>query len=312
MILTLTPNPSLDVLFEAERVVWDDANRVEAPRRRPGGQGINLARAARVLGGRALALAPLGGRTGRELADQLAREGTPLRSVTIAGETRLFVGVREGVSGRSLLLNPRGPTLALDETRALLGALRELLAGERPKWLACCGSLPPGVPADFYARAGSLAREHGVRFVPDCDGDALRLAAAGGCDLLVPNTHEAARLLGRPTEGAAAAEAAPALLGFGAGLGVIKLGEDGAVAATPEGAVWHAVAPLVRQGSAVGAGDAFLAALLLAHENGAEAAETLRAAVAAGTAVLLSRGSDILTQDDVEAVKREVKVVKLS
>ena len=89
----------------------DDANRLDAPRRRAGGQGINVVRAARALGVEARAVAPLGGEVGRELAGMLAAEGTPLRAVPIEGETRVFVGVREGATGRSLLLNPRGPRL---------------------------------------------------------------------------------------------------------------------------------------------------------------------------------------------------------
>ncbi|HEY8483157.1 MAG TPA: hexose kinase [Longimicrobiales bacterium] len=308
MLLTLTPNPSMDLLFEADRLAWDDANRVEAPRRRPGGQGINVARAVRVLGGRAVAVAPLGGRVGREVEEVLEAEGTPLRRVGVAGETRVFVGVVERATGRSLLVNPRGPTLSEAACRALEEAVVEALEAERPAWLACCGSVPPGVPPDLYARLGRFARERGVRFVPDCDGELLRLAADAGCDLVVPNRHEAGRLLGAPVDDVASAiRAAEALLRFGPAFAAITLGEEGAVAATA-GGIWHASGPRIREGSAVGAGDAFLAALLVALEGGAEPPEALRAGVGAGAAVLLSRGSELLRREDAEAVAREVRV----
>ncbi|MBX6363935.1 MAG: hypothetical protein IRZ00_08710 [Gemmatimonadetes bacterium] len=196
MIVTLTPNPSLDLLFQADELRWDDANRLAPPRRRAGGQGINVARAVRELGGRSVAIAPLGGATGLELRAMLEGEGTGLRAVPIRGETRVFVGVRERATGRSLLLNPRGPEISPEERVLLLGEASAALSEERPAWLVCCGSLAPGLEPGFHATIGALAREHGVAFVPDCDGDALRLAAESGCDLLVPNAHEAARLLG--------------------------------------------------------------------------------------------------------------------
>jgi 1-phosphofructokinase family hexose kinase len=310
MILTLTPNPSLDLLFSAERLVWEDANRVAAPRRRPGGQGINLVRAARELGGAAAAVAPLGGPVGEELAKALHDEGTPLRSVAIAGETRIFVGVREAARGRSLLLNPRGPALTPAEVATLAAATVSALDELRPHWLACCGSLPPGTPPDFYAGVGREARARGVRFVPDCDGHALRLAAEAGCDLLVPNRHEAERLLGRDLPSVDdAGRAARELLAFGAAAVCVTLGDAGAVLATGAG-LWHARPPRLDTGSAVGAGDAFLAALLLRLErDGPESA--LVAAVAAGSAVLRSVGSSILDAGVASSFAARVHIARI-
>ena len=310
MLLTLTPNPSLDLLFEAERLVWDDANRLDAPRRRAGGQGINVVRAARALGVEARAVAPLGGPVGHELAAMLAAEGTPLRAVPIEGETRVFVGVRERATGRSLLLNPRGPRLGPADAEALREAVRAELNESRPRWVACCGSLPPGLPPDLYAVIGRMAREAGARFVPDCDTPPLRVAVHAGCDLLVPNHHEARRLLEEEFEEGdieAAARAATALLARGPAAVAITLGAAGAVLATPRGA-WHAAAPPVRDGSAVGAGDAFLAGLLAATEGGAEPPEALRAAVAAGTATLLADGPDLLRRADYDALLPAVTI----
>jgi 1-phosphofructokinase family hexose kinase len=331
LIVTLTPNPSLDLLFAAERLVWDDANRVSMPRRRPGGQGINVVRAALALAagaagptaagaaGRAVAhaVAPLGGVVGRELRAVLDAEGTPLTAVPIAGETRLFVGVRESAGGRSLLLNPRGPEATEAEAAAVLDALDGVLSDGAADWVAACGSLLPGMPADFYARAGRLARDRGARFVPDGDGEALA-AAVPEADLLVPNDREAERLLGRPVDGpGAAAAAARELLERGPRRVVVTLGAAGAVSADRSGSWWARPVPppdraaMLASSSAVGAGDAFLAALLLAVEVGAPAAESLTAAVAAGTAVLLSTGSDLVTAAGVEEARGWVVVERI-
>lgn len=327
MIITVTPNPSLDLLFRAERLVWDDANRIPLPRRRAGGQGINVVRAVRTLapGTPATAVALLGGGVGRELSEMLALEATPLRAVPAPAETRVFVGVRESETGRSLLLNPRGAAAGDPEAAALVAAVEsELDAAEEAgavAWVAGCGSLPPGMPVDLYARLSRLARGRGHRYVPDTDGEGLRLAAEAGCDLLVPNVHEAERLLGRSIRSVPdAAAAARDLLRLGPRMAVVTLGGDGAVGAW-NGEAWLAAPELdgplrqeVADGSAVGAGDALLAALLLRLGGIPEAGVGRTAAhcdgladgVAAGTAALLSEGGDLVSRTDAERVRRRV------
>jgi 1-phosphofructokinase family hexose kinase len=309
LVLTLTPNPSLDLLFSAERLVWDDANRLPDPRHRAGGQGINVTRAALALGARSEAVALLGGRTGRHLAMMLRAEGTPLRAARATAETRTFVAVREADTARSLLLNARGPTRSTGEAEALAGVVEQALADLQPEWLACCGSLPGGFAPDFYVRMMTLARAHGCRVVVDCDGEPLRLAADAGCDLLVPNQHEAARLTGLATDDISAATAAARELCLrGTPLVAVTLGDAGALLADPQ-QVRHARALSAgsgasggfgfESGSAVGAGDAFLAGMLVALRHTSDLREVLRRAVAAGSAVLLSTGTTLIAADDV-------------
>ena len=307
MILTLTPNPSLDLLYVADELCWDDANRVASPRARAGGQGVNMARAARALGARAHAVFPAGGTFGADLVARLTAEGTSFDAVPIAGDTRLFVGVRELNTGRSMLVNPRGPQVTAAEVDALAAALEASLRTHHPRWLVCCGSLPPGFNEDFYARMGRLARETGVRFLPDCDGAALR-AAAPLADALAPNLHEAERLLGARIDGVASAAASVRVLaGTARAFAVVKMGADGAVMCVGN-AVWHAVPPRIDGGSAVGAGDTLLAALLHSFREGATPADAIRYAVAAGTAVLLGDGEELVSAESVAAIMPRVEV----
>ena len=308
VILTLTPNPSLDLIFETDQLVWDDANRMADPRRRPGGQGINVARAVRELGGDAQVLTLLGGRTGAEIESMLSSEGVRMHAARTEGDTRTFVAVRETVTGRSMLLNARGPARCHDDANALLELLESVLQQERPLWLACCGSVPSGFPADFYARAAALARNSGVCVVVDCDGEALR-AAADACDLLVPNRHEAERLTGITINDMhSARDAARSMLRGHIRRAAVTLGDAGAILASHHGA-WLARAPVLTSGSAVGAGDAFLGALLRHDELTDE--QALRHAVAAGSAALLSRGTDLITAKDASWLIQLVQVQRL-
>jgi 1-phosphofructokinase family hexose kinase len=300
MILTITPNPSIDYLFEVETLCWDDANRVEMPRKRAGGQGINLTRAARVLGGESVAIGLFGGAAGNDLKSMLAEEGTPFIDVAIQADTRVFFGVRETASGRSMLVNPRGPILNDDDRQRLLRAVEATCTQHNPAWIVCSGSVPRGLGTDLYARIAQIAHGCSARFIADCDGEALANAVNAGCDLIAPNRHEAERLtytsIGTQQQ---AMDAARSLRSVAETV-LLKLGEGGAIATSKDGC-WIARGPALPSGSAVGAGDAFLAAALVAKENGAPLEEALRSAVAAGTAVLLSRGSDLLTRSDYES-----------
>lgn len=309
VVLTVTPNPSLDLLFDTESLVWDDANRMADPRRRAGGQGINVTRAVRALGGRSEAVALLGGRVGDEIEAMLAAEATPLHAVRSGGgETRTFVAVRESATGRSMLLNARGPARDAADAGALEAACLHALETLRPAWLACCGSLPAGFPRDFYARLVEAGRQAGARTVVDCDGEPLRLAVAAGCDLLVPNQHEAERLTGRSIRDLDdACAAARSLNGMGVDLAAVTLGAAGAVLCRA-GECWRALPPRMAAGSAVGAGDAFLAGLLHALEAGTDLPDVLRRAAAAGSAVLLSTGAVLLDAADLESLAGRIEV----
>ncbi len=306
-IVTVTPNPSIDLLFEAGTLVWDDANRIGMPRRRAGGQGVNVSRTVHVLGGRTLAVTLLGGTTGRDVESLLRAEGIDIAIARATADTRVFVAVREGSTGRSLLLNPRGPACGVSEQRLLLD---EVKRGVRANdWVVSSGSVPPGFPPEFHAHVRDTAVSTGARVVVDCDGHALQ-AAAAGCELLVPNVREAERLLGRHIRDARdAAAAARALLTFGARHAAITMGPDGAVLASADpDAVLVARAPEAPAGaSAVGAGDAFLAALLLQIDAIAPA-DALRHAVATGTAVLYGEGAELVRAGMIERLLPMVNV----
>jgi fructose-1-phosphate kinase PfkB-like protein len=190
MILTLTPNPSLDLLFSAERLVWEDANRLPAPRRRPGGQGINLARAARELGGQAVAVAPLGGRTrpGRSLRRGLrrrrapARGGRRLRSAR-AQPTRGAAALGHGLAGVDAAGRAARELLAFGCVAACvaLGAKGAVLATREGVWHA----RPPGLDTGSAVGAGdAFLAALLLRLERDDPESALVAAVAAGSAVL--------------------------------------------------------------------------------------------------------------------------------
>ena len=204
-IVTLTMNPALDIATATEAVIPTIKLRCDEPHYDPGGGGINVARAVRLLGGDALAVFPVGGLSGEMLCQLLRDEGVPHDSVTIAGLTRESLAVVERESGKQYRFLLPGPRLEEHDCRRCLDALALHLDGA--EYLVASGSLPPGVPAAFYAEVGSLAQRHGVRFVLDTSGPAL--AAAGpGVDLLKTSLRELEELTGHELQSAADEERA--------------------------------------------------------------------------------------------------------
>jgi 6-phosphofructokinase 2 len=176
-----------------------------------------------------------------------------------------------------------------------------LLAGLRADWLVASGSLPPGFPSDFYARVAHLAQREGLRFALDTSGLALEAALHQGIDLLKTSLSEFQSICGSATsDGDALAEQASRLAAGGAAAMIaLTLGERGAILATAERRIFLP-APSAPICSSVGAGDSFLAGLVLGLARRQTPDEALRLAIAAGAAAVMSRGTARVTLQQVE------------
>lgn len=298
-IVTLTMNPALDENSSVEYVFSDVKLRCRAPRQEAGGGGINVARAVVRLGGEALAVYAAGGPSGDLLEQLLDREGVPQRRIPIGEWTRRNVNVREDATGRQYRFVFPGPSLTEGEWRSCLGALEAVRP--HPGFLVASGSLPPGVPADFYARAAGIARARQARFVLDTSGEPLRLAVEEGVFLIKPSLREFQQLIGggASTE-SALAEAARHLIAKGhCEAVVLSLGEGGALWVT-QAREERVGAPAVPVASSVGAGDAMVAGIVLALDRRRGLPEAVRFGVAAGAAAVMNPGTQLCRREDAE------------
>lgn len=295
-VRTLTLNPSIDVSSETDKVEPERKVRTCCERMDPGGGGINVARVLHRFGLNVEAIFLAGGATGDAFEELLGRAGLARRRVSIADDTRTSLTIHERSTGEDYRFVPEGPTITDGE----LLACREAIAGESCDYFVASGSLPPGIPDDFYATAGEAARKHGARFVLDTSGAELRAAlSAGGIFLLKASKEELDR--------AAAAE----IVETGRAEHVaLTLGRDGAFLVNSEG-TFSLPALETKPVSTVGAGDSFLAGMVYALATGSEPLEALRIGVAAGAAATLSEGTDLAYPDQVrlllEQVPRPVK-----
>ncbi len=193
-IVTLTLNPAVDIASQANGVRPDHKTRTVGERIDPGGGGINVANIIHILGGDAIAVLLSGGVTGRYLEELLDERGVPWRAVPIAGRVRLCTIVHDRLSGSEYRFVPEGPLVAEAEWQATLQTLQAM----KWQWLIASGSLPRGVPADFYRHVAELAAARGGNFVLDTSGPALKASLGPAVTLVKPSLAELEYLCGRP------------------------------------------------------------------------------------------------------------------
>jgi 6-phosphofructokinase 2 len=306
-ILTVTMNPAIDVSTATDRVLDTHKLRCSTPQRHAGGGGVNVARVVQRLGGDCLALYPAGGSTGQLLRQLLDQEQVRSLCVDIAGETRENFTVGETSSGREFRFVLPGPPLTPAQWQACLAHVTGLAPA--PRYLVLSGSLPPGVPVDFYARLVRLARERGTRVVLDSSGPALAAALGPGVYLVKPSLRELRDLTGQPlaSEPEWRAAAQDMVARGQAEMVALSLGDQGALLVSAEGS-WRAPGLPVPVRSATGAGDSFVGAMVWALSHDADRLQALRYGVAAGSAALLSSGTGLCSKADVERLYHEVQL----
>lgn len=305
-IITLTMNPALDLSTATDRVVGEHKLRCGPTRLDPGGGGVNVARVIHRLGGQTVAIYAVGGPTGDAYRQLLESEGVPTRPVRIAGSTRQSFTVDELSTGKQFRFVLEGPEVSEPEWRACLAALEQAIP--HGGYVVASGSLPPGVPVDFYARVARLCRDRGAHCIVDAAGPALAQALTEGVFMIKPSRRELGELVG----GSLASEDSL----VDAGLGIIArgsaqyvaltLGDRGAILASGAG-VLRQRTPVVEVQSTVGAGDSFLGAFVLRLGQGREVESAFRSAVAAGTATAMTPATELCVREDVERLEAELQ-----
>lgn len=304
MIVTLTANPSMDRTLELDQPLKIGAvQRASTAVSDPGGKGVNIARALAVSGFETLALLP--GDDQDPVLAQLAEAQVPYLNMPVGAPIRSNITIVDP-EGTTTKINAPGQPLndlaQQDLTRLMIKETKEA------SWLVLAGSLPAGVPSDYYAVVGRAIREslgeQAPRIAIDTSGTALRdalLGLDGLPNLIKPNSEELAELVGK-VEMAEELEASPELtaktaqelIGRGVEMVLATLGGGGAVLVTAEGA-WHAVHSPIKVRSTVGAGDCSLAGFLIAHEQGKSLPDCLIQAVAHGSAAAALPGTQVPT-----------------
>ena len=310
MIVTLTMNPAIDVSTSATHLEPERKIRCAQSRRDPGGGGINVARVVRRLGAHATAIFPSGGFLGAALERLVQEEGVNCRVVPIRGETREDFTVLDEQLGQQYRFVLPGPKLEAGEWRACLRVLSSL--DPWPDLVCASGSLPPGVPDDFYARVADIVARQGGRLLLDTSGVALSRALERPIHLIKPNLRELRELVGEiSTDPGSLTQSCRELMRIKPLDAIaLTLGSNGALLVTADRA-WRAVGPPIEPLSTVGAGDSFLAGMAWAIAAECSLEEAFRHGVAAGSAAVQAAGTSLGDAHEIRRMLSQIVVERL-
>lgn len=305
-IVTLTINPALDKSTFVEEIEPDHKLRCEAPVFEPGGGGINVSRAIKRMGGESLSLYLAGGATGQVLSQLLDKEGLFHIPIPSIKWTRENFAVTERSTDRQFRFGMPGSIIPEEEWKYTLVKLEK--TRPIPEFIVASGSLPQGVPDDYYARVATIAKEMGAKLVLDTSGEALKKAAGIGVYLLKPNAAELADMAGKDDMTPEELETFAQQLVHGGlcEVMVVSLGAQGALLVTKD-EVFRAAPPRIKPKSTVGAGDSMVAGMVYTLAKGWPLADVLKYGVASGTATAMSPGSELCNQQDVEEIYAWIK-----
>jgi len=305
LILTLTINPAIDRIITADKLVFEDRGYILDRSEVAGGRGVNASQVIHAFGGKTAAVLTVGGTAGERIEKLIGDLGFPFDLVRVRADSRINLTISDQ-QGLTVKLNERGAPLDAHE----LKEIKKRVEARLPKtnWLMICGSIQPGVPPHFYCEIIEMAKARGVKTLLDTDGEALQHALEAKPTVIMPNQHEAERLLTRAiiTRGQSL-EAVDVMQAMGPECVILSLGARGAIGSSPEG-VFEAIPPRIEALCPIGAGDALGAAFAWSMEKKKSFAEALRWGVATGTAAAKMPGLSFPTFGDARAVYKQVEL----
>ncbi len=300
-------NPAIDVNTSVENFVAERKLRCSSPSREPGGGGINVSRAIKKLGGESIALYTCGGLTGQMFQELLNTEGLNHKPIPIKDETRENIIVYEESSTLQYRLCMPGPMLTDNELKL---SLDQILAFDaKPDFIVASGSLPPGAPKNFYAHIARVAKLQGSKIIIDTQGEPFKLALEEGLFLVKPNIRELSQLAEHLIEDEKQIEkmAEKIVHNNWSKVVVVSLGAAGALIVTREESRYIRP-PAVPINSKVGAGDSMVAGIVLALSRGKTIHDAACFGVAAGTAAVITPGTELCRRKDTERLFKEIKL----
>ena len=305
-ILTLTVNPSVDMNAEIDHVVAERKLRCRNPVREPGGGGLNVSRALNNMEAGSSAIYPAGGEMGNLLSRLLDAEDLDHHPVSIEGETRENINIQEKKTGRQFRFVMPGPELREEEWRECIDAVTRMEPSGA--FVVASGSLPPGVPGDFYAILARAVKEADGRLILDAPGEELDAALEEGVFLIKPNRREFRHLASREIDSTRDHQkAAEKIVKEGkAEIVVVSLGAAGAVGATGSGSFRYHSPPVPLE-SKVGAGDSMVAGIVYGLSNDYQTEDAVRLGIAAGSAAVITPGTELCRGEDVFRIYEKMK-----
>ena len=304
-IITITLSPAIDKTTSTEKVVPEQKLRCMPPTYEPGGGGINVSRALRHLGCESLAMYFAGGYSGNFFQELLKNEDIQSLVIPIQGNTRTNIIVVEESTHQQYRFGMVSPPVEEQNWQLFLATLEKQSGYE---YVIASGSLPAGVPLDFFGRVSAIVKKHDAKLIVDTSGDALKQAITEGVYMIKPNLNELSFLCGQAQlEKEEVVAAAKSIIKTkGCEVVAVSLGKEGAMLVTAN-EYWHIVPPPIIPKSTVGAGDSMVAGIVYALSKGFGWEDVLRFGVSCGTAATMNEGTALCKKEDVDRLFQQLK-----
>lgn len=308
-IMTVTLNPCIDKTITLNGFCEGGLNRASDVRVDAGGKGVNVAKVLKQLDADVLAVGALGDSGSEKLLRELKERGITADFLTISGETRTNYKLFDRVRGQVTEINEPGFSVGEEEIQGMISLIEKHLPQVDVMVLA--GSLAPGFPKELYGSLTRLARSYGTKVIVDADGESFSSALKAGPYAIKPNRFELEQFFGKTlSSDEELLCCGRALLEKGVSLVAISLGADGAVYVTKNEAFRVKLAPVKCQ-STVGAGDSMVAAIASCISEGTDLKALASMASAAGTATASKPGTEVCTQEELQAYQKLLTIIKM-
>lgn len=306
MIITVTLNPAVDKTVEINRFAINTVNRVSSMRLDAGGKGINVSKVILSLGGKSKAVGFLGGRAGNFIKSYLDEMGIENDFIVVKGETRTNLKIVDPLQYTNTDINEMGPKITTEDIKQMDNYISESL--DEKSVIVFSGSVPPNIDQDIYQKWILQAKKKGAKSILDADGELLRMGIEAGPYLIKPNIHELERLVARKITGIEEAVECSRIIieKYGVEIVVVSMGEKGALFLNKE-ATLFAKGITVDVKSTVGAGDSMVAALAYAINEGYVFEKAVSLAVAAGTANVMTYGTEPSSLEVIMELEKQVQ-----
>lgn len=309
MITTVTLNPAIDRAIRLTKVELGTVHRVEETREDIGGKGINVSRVLAFFGSKTVATGILGKQNSQIFIDALKEAEIPQQFLQIEGATRTNIKMQESNLNRTSDFNEKGLEVSEEARLAFEALLADLM--EDTEYLVLAGSLPPGLPKNYY---GHLASRFGVKaeVAVDASGKSLLTAVENGAAIIKPNLEELEEAYG------VSLEAEEEIISFCQGLLkstcleriLLTLGGDGAMYFDHEQVI-KGLPVQVEVKNTVSAGDSFLAGFLSGLDQGKAVEEAFRMAIACGTLAVTMPGTEIFSKVDYQKMLKCIEIRRI-
>jgi len=308
MILSVTMNPSLDKVYFVDDFKRGELFRPKKVTATAGGKGLNVARVINAMGQEVITTGLLGGAQKKFIQDRLKKLNIEDQFVQITGETRTCINITDQSNRITTEILEPGPHIKEEELNKFLKLFKKIIA--KSEIVTASGSLPPGVPADFYKKLIEIVKKGNKLFILDTSGQYLKKGIEGIPFMIKPNQEEVSDIFKESYK--SIKDLMKPLLKFkdiGIEMPVITMGKRGALSII-NNSVYHFQAPEVEVVNVVGSGDAFVAGCAVGLKN-KDKIKSIKLGMAYAVTNTCFAETGVVTPEKVKYFLDEIKTEKI-